>query len=352
MGEVAFALNSCVRGYHVYQDLWDATPGETLTCIRERGNRNDVFAVAVQSDGNVVGHVPRHISCICTLFMHRGGEINCLITGSRRYSRDLPQGGMEIPCKYTFSGNKDLVEKIRGRLEELQEKVSTIKKSSRSDIVSTSSVSVTTKYESTSACAVVSMKESSTLLQSPEGGDNSWVKIKDISLKINDRTIIEQGLELTDLHINSPQRLIKNQFPKLNGLKLSLLQAQPLKGSTINAIQIFHVHGNHWIVAATSKHGKTVQVYDSAHTSLDHTSAVMIKDFFRCSLSNIKAVAVQKQRPGSNDCGVYAIANATTITFGEDPVSVKYDQSVMRSHLIECFTSKKMEFFPLIKQFV
>ena len=74
----------------------------------------------------------------------------------------------------------------------------------------------------------------------------------------------------------------------------------------------------------------------------------MIKDFFRCSLFNIKAVAVQKQRPGSNDCGVYAIANATAIAFGEDPVSIKYDQSVMRSHLIECFTSKKMEPFPLI----
>ena len=106
---------------------------------------------------------------------------------------------------------------------------------------------------STSACVIKSMKESTTgtLLQSPEERDNLWVKIKDISLKINDRNTIEQGLELTDLHINSAQRLIKNQLPKLNGLKLSLLQAQPLKGSTINAIQIFHIHGNHWIVAAT-----------------------------------------------------------------------------------------------------
>ena len=150
------------------------------------------------------------------------------------------------------------------------------------------------------------------------------------------------------MHINSAQRLIKNQLPKLNGLKLSLLQAQPLKGSTINAIQIFHVHGNHWIVAATSKHGKTIQVYDSAHTSLDHTTAVMIQDFFRCSKFNIKAVDVQKQRPGSNDRGIFTIANATAIVFREDPVSIKYDQSVMRSHLIECFTSKEMELFPSI----
>ena len=63
-----------------------------LTYIRERGNRNDVFAVAVQSDGNIVGHIPRQISCICMLFIHRGGVLNCLITNSRWYSRDLPQG--------------------------------------------------------------------------------------------------------------------------------------------------------------------------------------------------------------------------------------------------------------------
>ena len=47
--------------------VWNATPGDTLTCIREWGNRNNVFAVAVQSDGNIVGHVPRHVLCICML---------------------------------------------------------------------------------------------------------------------------------------------------------------------------------------------------------------------------------------------------------------------------------------------
>ena len=49
---------------------------------------------------------------------------------------------------------------------------------------------------------------------------------------------------------------------------------------------------------------------------------------------------MQKQQPGSNDCGVYAIANATctTIAFGGDPSLVKYNQSAMKFHLIECLT--------------
>ena len=63
-----------------------------MTYIREWGNRNDVFAVAVQSDGNIVGHIPRQISCICMLFICRGVVLNVFITGLRRYSRDLPQG--------------------------------------------------------------------------------------------------------------------------------------------------------------------------------------------------------------------------------------------------------------------
>ena len=68
--------------------MWNATPGETLTCIREQGNRNDVFSVAVQSDDNIFGHIPRQISCIRTLIC-RVGVLNCLIIGSRWYSSYL-----------------------------------------------------------------------------------------------------------------------------------------------------------------------------------------------------------------------------------------------------------------------
>ena len=41
MDEVTFILDSCIHGYHVYKDMWNATPGETLTCIKERGNRTE-----------------------------------------------------------------------------------------------------------------------------------------------------------------------------------------------------------------------------------------------------------------------------------------------------------------------
>jgi len=77
---------------------------------REDDDYVNPFDVAVVKNVNIVGHVPRTISAVCSLFLCRGGSIGCLVTGSRCYSWDLPQGGLEIPCKL---GNSKYVSKSR-----------------------------------------------------------------------------------------------------------------------------------------------------------------------------------------------------------------------------------------------
>ena len=62
-----------------------------------------------------VGHLPRKISCVCSLFIRGGGAITCQVSGRRRHSADLPQGGLEIPWLLTFKGNKKEVEKLTSR---------------------------------------------------------------------------------------------------------------------------------------------------------------------------------------------------------------------------------------------
>lgn len=55
------------------------------------------------------------ISALCSLFLRHGGTITCMVTGKRRHSQDLPQGGLDIPCTLTFVGNQkniDMVEKL------------------------------------------------------------------------------------------------------------------------------------------------------------------------------------------------------------------------------------------------
>ena len=42
----------------------------------------------------------RKISATCALFLQRKGTIRCTVTASRCFSTDLPQGGLEVPCKH------------------------------------------------------------------------------------------------------------------------------------------------------------------------------------------------------------------------------------------------------------
>jgi len=39
-----FRKESCVRGYHIYRELWEAAIGEDLACQRECGNVTDAYA--------------------------------------------------------------------------------------------------------------------------------------------------------------------------------------------------------------------------------------------------------------------------------------------------------------------
>ena len=40
-------LESCVRGFHVYKDMWTAVTGEVLSCEMKDGNLFDPYAVAI-----------------------------------------------------------------------------------------------------------------------------------------------------------------------------------------------------------------------------------------------------------------------------------------------------------------
>ena len=54
--------------------------------------------------GVTIGLVPRYVSRDFTLFLQLGGNITATVVSTRRYSRDIPQGGLEIPCEYILEG--------------------------------------------------------------------------------------------------------------------------------------------------------------------------------------------------------------------------------------------------------
>ena len=65
--------------------------------------------MAMRKHDRIVGHVLRTISTLCHLFLSSGGMINCTVNSVRRYSTDLPQEGLEVPCKC----NQAMIEEIR-----------------------------------------------------------------------------------------------------------------------------------------------------------------------------------------------------------------------------------------------
>ena len=80
MTAYTFCIDSMVQGYHDYQSIWDNPLSDgDLLCVREcTGNPHNLQAVAIKKtiDGTlqVVGHMPRKISSICSMFL-RGGSI-------------------------------------------------------------------------------------------------------------------------------------------------------------------------------------------------------------------------------------------------------------------------------------
>ena len=53
-----------IRGYHVYDDIWEVAVGETVERVLEPGNFLDknTVSVTVEKDGRIIGYLPKGIA--------------------------------------------------------------------------------------------------------------------------------------------------------------------------------------------------------------------------------------------------------------------------------------------------
>ena len=310
-----------MRGYHIYKDIWEASVGEELPCQRESGNRADPFAVAVVKSGVTVGHIPRKISSVCSFFLHKGGVINICTTARRRFSADLPHGGLENPGKE--------VQKVK--------KLVTVALLTTPAIENSTDESQANKRRRIGEGSVEMSEDIS-----------EWVQCVGVILTDYDRKILATGEKLTDQHMNFAQTLLRLQFPELNGLQSTLYQSRStaLKANR-NALQIIHSRGDHWIVATTIECDLgEVRVFNSVYESQDDETHQTIRRMFgsNTSLLQVSTVNALKQQ-GGNDCGMFAIAISTCLAFGGDPTKMVICQARMRDHLLKCFEDKLLTQF-------
>lgn len=111
-------------------------------------------------------------------------------------------------------------------------------------------------------------------------------------------------------------------------------------------IQILHVSGNHWVcMTSIGCHPGHVIVLDSMSSDvtqeLQELAISLVGPFFR----GITKPVVQRQKNGS-DCGVFAIAFATCLVFGQIPLTVNFDIPRMRPHLLRCLVTGRLTPFP------
>ena len=257
------------------------------------------------------------ISAACSLFISRNGMITCVVTGHLQYSVDLPQGGLDVPCHLIFSGkNEDIIKMKKLLIREPEPK------------------------ELEPSCKRRNISADLTCDRSVSDKSRSLWLIKDnIELFSEDKDTIMSGDWLSDKHINFAQNLLKNQYQNsVSGLMSTLLLHRSIITSP-RAIQIIHCRENHWIVATTiGCSSGEVKVFDSLYTSVDEATSALITNPFN-GATQIVVLRGPKQI-GTKDCGLYAIATATTLASSCDincACNVVYDQSLMRGHLLEYF---------------
>ena len=124
--EREFSAACCIRGYHIYNwTQWAAEIGSILTSKPEKRPDalvEDKYAIAIISNNQTVPHVPKFLSKLTFFFLKHGATLTEKVATERRYSFDLPQGGMEIPVEFIYkSEKKELIDQMKEKtLEQIK----------------------------------------------------------------------------------------------------------------------------------------------------------------------------------------------------------------------------------------
>ena len=168
--------------------------------------------------------------------------------------------------------------------------------------------------------------------------------------------LVQRNEMLTVDSINLAQSLLREMFPNLKGLQnvaRGAVQAfEPVSG---DFIQILHDGNLHWVCTSNvsfgvSKDPAAVAMYDSMNQGyVAKFIKQQLASFLCIQSAEMKVVMRSVQQANNVDCGVFAIAFATALAFGEDPSKLRFDVSKMRTHLVECLKTKSMSPFPEMK---
>lgn len=177
----------------------------------------------------------------------------------------------------------------------------------------------------------------------------------------------ELGDEAVDWFIDK----LVNPDPRFNFNMISTLYAQrpskyqPVAGDRDDLQIIFtapkeklHTIG-HYIVAHFVAADNIVRIYDSLHGSADRGRVLKEEELIILSRlypsRQVMFIEPATKQPDGSSCGVFAVANATSIIFGQDPASYglkltnyqrRDNTMALRNHLAQMYRGNQLELFP------
>jgi hypothetical protein len=145
-------------------------------------------------------------------------------------------------------------------------------------------------------------------------------------------------------------QLLKRQFPDISGFSDPVMVASlRCKFADKIFVQVVYNGSHHWITA-TNKHCPpgVVRVYDGMHLTMNTDVKQQLATMCQTthSVLEIQSMNVARQI-GSGDCGLLALAYATTLCLDLDPVNLVYCQDNLRKHFLQCVTDGRMTAFPV-----
>ena len=174
--------------------------------------------------------------------------------------------------------------------------------------------------------------------------------LPDFGLTDDDRQILLNPVGwLTDSIVNAAQNLLKQAAPQVSSLQdVTHGMAHSFNVETGEFVQVLNNQRGHWLLVSTigCPH-PTVHVYDSMLRSAGTHVKSQVASLLNTQQPTIELQFMDCQvQSGGSDCGLFSIANATALIFGEDPGRLFYDQASMRQHLFKCLENKCMLPFP------
>ena len=109
---ISLELETYIKSHHVYKEVCTPEKGEKLNVLMEQDNRLDKFAVCVEKDWTVVGHLKKGDSGKLTktifYFLRSDTYCNCYVEVSGKRCNLKDGERLQVPCKIIRTGQKKM----------------------------------------------------------------------------------------------------------------------------------------------------------------------------------------------------------------------------------------------------